>query len=74
MVFRATRFAIGAAAEHAWLPTSVCGIVAMLTKFRVQRVTLIFEKNTTMLEIVIVSAAVGVKPPVFSEGINASEG
>ena len=67
----ANRFVVSAVADHARLSTSVCVIVAKLTKFRVQAATRSNEMMPTMLEGTVVFVAVQAKPAVFSEGISA---
>ena len=72
VVIRARRFAVSAVADHACLPSSVCVIVAKLTKFRVQTATRSNARMPTMLEAVVVFVAVEAKPRVSSKGIRAT--
>ena len=74
VVVRARRLAVSAVVGHAYLPTSVCVIVAKLTKFRVQTAGCITERMPTMLEEVVVLVEAEAKPPVLSEGISARGG
>ena len=73
VIVRAKIFAVSAVADHAWLLTSVCVIVAKLAKFRVQTAARINERMPTMLEGMVVFVAVEAKPLVFPEGTSASE-
>ena len=73
-VVRARRFAVSAVADHACLPTTVCTVVAMLVRFRIQKDTRIIERMRTMLEGVVAFAAVEAKPPVFSDYARESGG
>ena len=65
------RYRLSGRADHAYLSTSVCVILAKLSKFRVQAATRSDEKMPTMLERMVFFVTVGAKRPVFSEGISA---